>query len=475
MAENYRIEDVSDQNIQNAFTEAADFNVRVLRCGAFRLYAYAIDGLTSGADISEYVFKPISENLRGETMQQLYQNALGGVVVNAVAKPCKDLQQISHMLVNGFCVVLFPKAGAIAFEVKTGEKRGINSPDVENTTKGAKDAFVETVRTNTSLIRRHLRTPDLRLYETVVGRRSLTNVTVVWIEGLTNPRLVRRMKERLKSLDVDGFVTPSEVEEHITGSRYTAFPLLQFTERPDHFCRGLLGGRVGVLVDGLPIGYLTPVDIGYLMNSPEDYGRDFVSASWVRILRYGALLLDLLLPALFVAMTIYHQSLMPEILRQVIMDSKQTVPFSAAWEMLGLLIAFELLQETGIHLPQNIGNSVSIIGGIVVGTAAAEAGLISPVALIAVSVAGICGFVLPNRDFAAAIRVWRFLFTVLASLLGLTGIGIGAAALLLRLALLKSLGVSYIIPFEPGLLRTRMIKNKERDRRTNPLDRKKEK
>lgn len=475
MAENYRIEDVSDQNIQNAFTEAADFNVRVLRCGVFRLYAYAIDGLTSGADISEYVFKPISENLRGETMQQLYQNALEGVVVNAVAKPCKDLQQISHMLVNGFCVVLFPKAGAIAFEVKTGEKRGINSPDVENTTKGAKDAFVETVRTNTSLIRRHLRTPDLRLYETVVGRRSLTNVTVVWIEGLTNPRLVRRMKERLKSLDIDGFVTPSEVEEHITGSRYTAFPLLQFTERPDHFCRGLLGGRVGVLVDGLPIGYLTPVDIGYLMNSPEDYGRDFVSASWVRILRYGALLLDLLLPALFVAMTIYHQSLMPEILRQVIMDSKQTVPFSAAWEMLGLLIAFELLQETGIHLPQNIGNSVSIIGGIVVGTAAVEAGLISPVALIAVSVAGICGFVLPNRDFAAAIRVWRFLLTVLASLLGLTGIGIGAAALLLRLALLKSLGVSYIIPFEPGLLRTRMIKNKERDRRTNPLDRKKEK
>lgn len=467
--------EIRDEDIRAYFAEAADLNVRKLRCGKYTLTAYAIDGLTSGADISEYVFKPITENLKGNTLEELYQAALYGMVVNSVAKPCPDMEHAALMLVNGFCLVLFPRVGAIAFEVKTGEKRGIHSPDVENTTKGAKDAFVETIRTNTSLIRRHLRTPGLRIYETIVGRRSMTNVAVVWVDGITAPKLVRKMKERLKSLDVDGFITPAEVEEHITGSRYTAFPLLQFTERPDHFCRGLLGGRVGVLVDGLPIGYLTPVDIGYLMNSPEDYGRDFVSASWVRILRYGALLLDLLLPALFVAMTLYHQTLMPAVLRNVIMESKLTVPFSSAWETLGLLIAFELLQETGIHLPQNIGSSVSIIGGIVVGTAAAEAGLISPVALIAVSLAGICGFVLPNRDLAAAVRVWRFLLTVLASLLGLTGILLGSGALLLRLACLKSLGVSYLVPFEPGLLRSRMVKNKERDKRINPLDHKKEK
>ena len=467
--------EIKDEDIRACFAEAADFNVRRLRCGKYILTAYSIDGLTSGADISEYVFKPITESLTGNTLQELYQAALDGVVVNSVAKPCEDLQKVSLMLVNGFCVVLFPRVGAIAFEVKTGEKRGIQTPDVENTIKGAKDAFVETIRTNTSLVRRHLRTPELRIYETIVGRRSLTNVSVVWIEGLTNPKLVRRMKERIKNLDVDGFVTPAEVEERITGSRYTAFPLLQFTERPDYFCRGLLGGRVGLIVDGLPVGYLCPVDIGYLMNSPEDYGRDFVSASWVRILRYGALVLDLLLPALFVAMTVYHQNLMPGLLGQVIMESKQTVPFSAAWETLGLLIAFELLQETGIHLPQNIGSSVSIIGGIVVGTAAAEAGLISPVALIAVSIAGVCGFVLPNRDLAAVIRVWRFLMTVLASFLGLTGIFLGIAGLFIRLVCLKSLGVSYIIPFEPGLLRTRMHKNKQRDKRVNPLDKNKEK
>ena len=232
---------------------------------------------------------------------------------------------------------------------------------------------------------------------------------------------------------------------------------------------------MGLFVDGLPVGYLAPVDIGYLMESPEDYSRDFISASAVRILRYGALLIDLLLPALFVAMTIHHPHWLPQHLHQVIMESKQATPFSSAWEILGLLIAFELLQETGIHLPQSIGNSVSIIGGIVVGSAAAEAGILSPVALIAVSIAGICGFVLPNRDLAAAVRVCRFLLAAMAGVAGIAGIGIGVVALLLHLASIKSLGISYIIPFEPGILRKRLATDKLRSRRTSPKDRKKQK
>ncbi len=467
--------ELNDANIRKIFEGAGDFNVRPMRCSGHTLYTYAIDGLTAGGDISEYVFKPIVELLNGNSIEELYHNALNGVIFNSVAKACRSLDDAAFFLVNGFCIVMFPGTGAIAFEVKTGEKRGISPPDVENTAKGAKDAFVETVRSNTSLIRRHLRTPDLRLYETKVGRRSLTNVTVVWVEGLTNTKLVDRMKNRLQEIDIDGLVTPSSVEEYITGSRYTPFPLLQYTERTDRFCRSLLEGRIGLFVDGIPVGYLAPVDIGYLMESPEDYGRDFISASAVRILRYGALLLDLLLPALFVAMTVYHPHWLPHHLHQVIMESKQTVPFSSTWEILGLLIAFELLQETGIHLPKNIGNTVSIIGGIVVGTAAAEAGILSPVALIAVSIAGICGFVLPNRDLAAAIRVCRFLLAALASAAGLIGIGIGVLGLVLHLAFLKSLGVPYIIPFEPGILRKRLAKDKLRSERTKPEDKKRQK
>lgn len=465
---------LTDENIRRIFAGAGDFNARALRCGDAVLYAYAIDGLTSGNSISEYIVKPIAEQLRGNTMQELYRQALDGTVVNSVAKECQTLDDAALKLVNGFCVVLFPGAGAIAFEVKTGEKRSISGPEMENTAKGARDAFVETVRTNTSLVRRHLRTPDLRLYETQVGRRSLTNVSVAWIEGLTEPTYVHRMCRRLAQIDVDGFLTPAAVEEYITGSRLTAFPLLQYTQRADRFCTGLLEGRVGLLVDGIPVGYLAPVDIGSLMDSSEDYSRDFVTASAIRILRYGALLVDLLLPALYVAMTMFHWELLPQPLAQVIAQGRENVPFAPMWEILMLLLAFELLQESGVHLPQNIGQSVSIIGGIVVGTVGVEAGLISSLALIAVSISGVCGFVLPNRDLADAIRVWRFLLAVLASVLGLWGVGAGLAVLLIRLACLKSLGAAYLAPFAPGLLRRRMKTYKFRAKRLNPQDRRKQ-
>lgn len=466
--------EMTDENICKIFDGAADFQRRPLRCGEYTLYAYGIDGLIASGSASEYVFEPIARHLWGANMAQLYQNALNGVIYNNVAKPCENLNDVALLLVNGFCVVLFPKVGALAFEVRTPDKRGPSAPEVENTVKGPKDAFVETIRSNTSYIRRHLRSPDLRIYETQVGQRSLTNVSVVWLEGITNPELVTRMKRRIHSICIDGLISPSAVEEYVTGSRKTAFPLLQYTERTDRFCQALLDGRVGLLVDGLPLGYLAPVDLMYLMESMEDRGRDYIGASAVRILRYLALLASLLLPAIYISLVTFHQTLVPMDLMESILRSREGVPFSAMTEVLGVLIAFELLQESGVHLPQAIGQSVSLIGGIVVGTAAVDAGLISSVALIMVSIAGVCGFVLPNRDLANAIRVWRFLIAVLASVGGLYGTLAGVALLVVHLLSLRSLGLCYLAR-TGSILRKPLKEEKYRSKKLHPLDRKRQK
>ena len=467
---------VDGRELAAQFENAADFETRKVLCGGQLLTVLFLDGLTSGGDIAEQVVRPLAQMTDEAREEVLFTRALQGGVWCASVKEPESTQQAAELLVNGFCVILFPKSGkALGCEVKTGEKRSPSPPETENTVKGAKDAFTETLRTNTSLVRRHLRTPGLRLTETVIGKRTLTKVTVCWIDRLTDPELPRRMQERLSSIDIDGALSPAAIEEYVTGSRRTAFPLLEYTERTDHFCQGLLDGQVGLLADGLPLGYLAPVGLGRLMRSPEDRATDFFSASMLRLLRYAALGVSLLLPALYAAMAMFHQQMLPTKLLLSIIESKQNVPFSTLLEVLGLLCAFELLQQAGLHLPQAVGTAVSIIGGLVVGTAAVDAKLVSPAALIVTASSGICGFTLPNRELSDAVRLWRFVLTVLAGLWGLFGVTVGLLLLLTELAGLESLGRSYLSPFgraevKGALIRPRLVRQKWRDGALKPMD-----
>lgn len=459
---------VTRENLEAIFQGAGDFTIRKIRSRGQTIRVYSIDGLVSSSELSDFVVKPLmmaDGPLDGELAEEL-------VIYNAVGSRVLDMDDAVSKLVNGFCVVLFAEGDAAAFEVKTGEKRGISQPEVENTIKGAKDAFTETVRTNTSLVRRHLRTPELRLEEQVVGRRSLTNVTLCSIAGITNHALVEAVSRRLDEIEIDGMLTPAAVEEYLTGGRKTAFPLMIFTERADRFAWGLLAGRVGILVDGLPLGYLLPCTLTDFLESPEDRGGNYVVASAIRVLRAVSLAAALLMPGLFAAISLYHQEMIPLVLLRAIVESRQSVPLSTGGEVLLLLIAFELLQEAGLHLPQNLGQAVSIIGGLVVGSAAVEASLISPAALIVVAAAGICGFALPERDFADAVRVWRFAIALGGVLGGLAGGTMVFMLLLIHLGDLSSLGVPYLGADGAGhvLMRPRLVTEKRRDGKLSPFN-----
>lgn len=434
-------------DLQKRFAGAADFSVRRLRIAGTDCVLCFLDGLVSGADVADFVLRPLIRLPGPLSPAFLLERAVTGGADAAVAAICKNISEAEEKLLAGFCVLVVPGAGAVAFETKSGEKRGPSEPEVESTTRGPKDAFTETVRINTGLLRRHLRTARLRLWETAVGRESRTVVSLLWIDGLTDPETVKRMQARLAAIDTEDLLTPAAVEHVLPGKRRTAFPLLQYTERTDKFAAGLLAGRVGLFVDGLPVGYLAPVNLGYLLEAAEDKDTDFLSARFLKLLRLIALASALLLPGIYVAMAAFHQEMLPTQLLEAIIESKQKVPFPTVLEVLGLLTAFELLQEAGLSAPKAVSQPVSIIGGLVVGTAAVEANLISPAALIIVSAAGICGFALPGKSFADAVRLCRFALTVCAALAGLFGLTVGLLALLIHLAGLDSFDRAYLAPF----------------------------
>ena len=338
----------------------------------------------------------------------------------------------------------------LTIPVPTEEKRSIGEPENEPALKGSRESFVESVRTNTAMLRRHLKAPELKIAEHIVGRQSLTMVDVVWLEGIADPKVLKQVQHRLEELDIEGVEWAGDIEEYLNDTIRSPFPLLPYTQRPDRFSQGLLEGKVGIFADGIPLGWLAPGTIDAFFTTGQDRAYHYFIASALRLVRYGCAALSVLLPALYIAVVTYHPEAIPARLALSIVAAKQDVPFSTVFEVLILLISFEIIQEAGLRLPGPIGSTVSILGGLVVGNAAVQAHIVSPAVLIVVAAAGIAGYTQPSQDFGSALRLWRFLLAVLASVGGLFALAGGIAALVWHLAGLESFGVPYLAPFTTG-------------------------
>ena len=474
-------EPVSAENLRAVFADCGDFSLREVRLGGGGLTAAlcSLEGLVDGATVSEDVLRPLTDPERFGGVGDIPAAARllrEGMAHYYSAKELTAMDEVVSLLLEGWCALVFPGL-AVAFETKQPKGRSVEKSELEKGVKGAKDSFNELYRVNTALLRQRLRTPDLKLRELKVGRRSGTRVAVAYIQGLTDPRVVSELEKRLSAIDVDALLTTGTLEEYLLPRR-SPFPQFSFTERPDRFAQELLNGRAGLLVDGLPLGVLTQGTLAEQLKVTEDKAGHWLTASLLTLLRFAAMLISLLLPALYVAVTVYHQEMIPTRLLLSIIQTKQDVPFSTAAETLGMLLAFELLQEAGLRLPEAVGQTVSIIGALIVGQSAVEAKVLSPIVVIVVAVSGITGYTMPDQDLATALRLCRLLLVLLGLTLGLFGLVLGMALLLWYLCSLESFGTAYLAPFCDGglkevlraLLRLPQRLTKERPADLHPRD-----
>lgn len=442
------------------FSGCGDFETRAVWPGGRKIPGVSlcwIDGLVDGGAISADVLRPLTDAPRLSAARNAADCASlleRGAVFSFSAKRRRSASEAADDLLHGFCAVVFDELGeAVMFEVKSSTGRSVSEPKVEKSVTGAKDAFVETLRTNTALVRKKLRSSELKLWQTAVGRRSATDVAVLWLDGVANRGTLRELQRRLRAIDVDGLTSAGGLEQYITDRPRSPFPQLLHTERPDKFAAEILAGRIGILVDGLPVGFLLPATMAKFMQVAEDRAQHFVTASALTLLRWLSVGISALFPAFFVAVSMYHQEMIPEKLLLSMIDAKQEVPFSVAFEVITMLIAFALLMEAGLRLPDPVGDAVSLIGALIVGQSAVEARIVSPIAVIVVATAAICGFTQPSRDLGAALRVLRLGMVLLTLLLGMFGLAAGTALTVWYLCTIESFGVAYTAPLSEGGVR----------------------
>ncbi|WP_374016220.1 spore germination protein [Paenibacillus thiaminolyticus] len=444
--------------VKETLGHSSDLIVREIWAGGRSDRKVAIlymDGLTDSRMVQDFIVRAVTDNdtiqnTQDSSAETDYFTALKEYTLSiSNLKEINDYQELLNHLLSGDTIVLLDRCDrGLAAATAGGEERGVQAPEDQTVVRGPRDAFTENLRTNTALVRRKVKNPNLWVETKTMGTVSHTNVAVMYIKGTADDQVVEEVHRRLDGLQLAGILESGMIEELIEDRTLSPFPTMYNTERPDVVAAGLIEGRVAILVDGTPFVLLVPALFIQYFHAAEDYYQrtDF---GLIRLLRMIAFFIALLGPSLYIAITTFHHEMLPTALMISIAAGREGVPFPAFFEALIMETTFEILREAGVRMPRAIGQAVSIVGALVIGQAAVEAGLVSPGMVIVVAITAISNFSFPAYDMGIAVRILRFPLMALAAVAGLYGIFIGLGLMLVHLCGLKSFGVPFMAPFAP--------------------------
>lgn len=416
-----------------------------------------IGGLTDlellDGDILKSLLKKNSEKPKG-SMISLIENTISSTKLEKIDQLSDCIKAIS----TGNVLLLVDGADkAFSLGLTKFQKRAIEEPDAEKVIRGPREGFIESLEVNTSLLRRIIKSPALKLKKIRIGRYTKTAIILAYIEGIAEPKLIEEMESRLHRIDIDGVLESEYIEEMIEDNPYSPFPQILSTERPDVVSAHLLEGRAAILTDGTPHALIAPVTFFSMLQAPDDYYERYIVGTLVRWMRYVLIIASLLLPSLYVAITTYHQEMIPDTLLLTIASARESVPYPALVEVILMEVMLEALREAGVRLPNQIGAAVSIVGALVIGQSAVQAGLVSAPMVIVVATTAIASFLVPRYVVGYAFRYLRFPFIFLAGTLGILGIMLGVLVMIIHLCSLRSFGEPYLQPLAP--LKKRELKD----------------
>ncbi|MBO9600096.1 MAG: spore germination protein [Cohnella sp.] len=426
--------------------------------GGERVVVCCIDGLVDRTVIDDRVLRPLmrqspidEETVASPDFLMRLQESVLPLQGSSLADEL--IEAVDSLLAGDAVLFADGSTQALVLSSKGWKSRSIEEPQTEAIIRGPREGFNEDIRTSTAFIRRSIRDHNLRLVSRVIGRRSRKELVVAYVEGIVNPALVQEVMRRVETLDMDELDGSGFVEQWISDHQLSPFPTVSSTERPDKVSGALLQGRVALLVEGTPFQLIVPATFTTFFTSPEDYYQNWFIATSLRILRYIAAFIATFLPALYIALLEYHHGMLPSRLAFSIAGSREGVPFPAVVEALLMEVTLELLREAGIRLPKPIGQTIGIVGGLVIGEAAVQAGIVSPIMVIVVAITAITSFALPAYSFAISLRLIRFFVMLCAAVFGLYGIILAYIAINVHVVNMHSFGVPYTTPIAPTFLK----------------------